>query len=314
METKTYLSIFALVSISLLCLNVKGQTAFPSLPSTVSPKPISTDLSSSSSSINNSGTVVVMESTMGTNLLSHTETPHPSASSVGVSTQSVLEKNFTSGNVTEKTLVTSSANQTDPSNTPLGPDTPHTPRTPVSLTTLSIHVFNSSTHNPKINSSTTATTITTITSTAKSSPPRPETTTNTPSTTQPNSTHSFYPKPTTTTSTTPPAIPQSVPQPNTSSSTQSLAPTSSGPAEAKTQTDTPSELNVVNGQPISHNDPALDPLQAGLVSAFIVSAALITLLLFIRKWRQNQQPEFRRLQDLPMDDMMEDTPLSMYSY
>ncbi|XP_030584196.1 cell wall integrity and stress response component 4-like [Archocentrus centrarchus] len=58
---------------------------------------------------------------------------------------------------------------------------------------------------------------------------------------------------------------------------------------------------------------ALDPLLAGLVSAFIIAAVIITLLLFLKLRRRGNRPEFHRLQELPMDDM-EDTPLSMYSY
>lgn len=74
----------------------------------------------------------------------------------------------------------------------------------------------------------------------------------------------------------------------------------------------PSKLNV--GEEIVHEGPTLDPLLAGLVSAFIIAAVIITLLLFLKLRRRDSRPEFRRLQDLPMDDMMEDTPLSMYSY
>lgn len=73
-----------------------------------------------------------------------------------------------------------------------------------------------------------------------------------------------------------------------------------------------SQLNV--GEEIVHEGPTLDPLLAGLVSAFIIAAVIITLLLFLKLRRRDSRPEFRRLQDLPMDDMMEDTPLSMYSY
>lgn len=72
------------------------------------------------------------------------------------------------------------------------------------------------------------------------------------------------------------------------------------------------QLNV--GEEIVHEGPTLDPLLAGLVSAFIIAAVIITLLLFLKLRRRDSRPEFRRLQDLPMDDMMEDTPLSMYSY
>ncbi|KAK6308948.1 hypothetical protein J4Q44_G00204110 [Coregonus suidteri] len=114
------------------------------------------------------------------------------------------------------------------------------------------------------------------------------------------------------------AEPTSESQPQTSSTTQlppASTPASSPPAQAKTHANTPSQLNMVNaGEPVFHNgSPALDPLLAGLVSAFTVTAAIITLLLFIKLRRRDQWPEFLRLQDLPMDDMMEDTPLSMYS-
>uniref|UniRef100_A0AAV2KTC1 Uncharacterized protein n=1 Tax=Knipowitschia caucasica TaxID=637954 RepID=A0AAV2KTC1_KNICA len=77
---------------------------------------------------------------------------------------------------------------------------------------------------------------------------------------------------------------------------------------------TPSPLNVGEDTTVVHEVPALDPLLAGLVSAFIIAAVIITLLLFLKLRRRDSRPEFRRLQDLPMDDMMEDTPLSMYSY
>ena len=49
-----------------------------------------------------------------------------------------------------------------------------------------------------------------------------------------------------------------------------------------------------------HNTPTLDPLLAGLVSAFIITAVIITLLLFLKLRRRDNRPEFRRLQDLPM--------------
>lgn len=77
---------------------------------------------------------------------------------------------------------------------------------------------------------------------------------------------------------------------------------------------TPSQLNVGEETTVVHEGPTLDPLLAGLVSAFIIAAVIITLLLFLKLRRRDSRPEFRRLQDLPMDDMMEDTPLSMYSY
>ncbi|XP_035379875.1 flocculation protein FLO11 isoform X2 [Electrophorus electricus] len=79
----------------------------------------------------------------------------------------------------------------------------------------------------------------------------------------------------------------------------------STPVQAKA-----SELNVGDDE----SSTSLDPLLAGLVSVFVVTTAIISLLIFLKFRHQNERPEFRRLQDLPMDDMMEDTPLSMYSY
>ncbi|KAI4890310.1 hypothetical protein NFI96_017719 [Prochilodus magdalenae] len=43
-----------------------------------------------------------------------------------------------------------------------------------------------------------------------------------------------------------------------------------------------------------------DPLLAALVSIFIVSTALVSLMLFLRFRQQSEHPEFHRLQDLPM--------------
>ncbi|XP_076009699.1 uncharacterized protein LOC143003085 [Genypterus blacodes] len=93
-----------------------------------------------------------------------------------------------------------------------------------------------------------------------------------------------------------------------------LTPPSSPPAQAKAHVDIPSQLTVGGDATVAHDSPTLDPLLAGLVSAFIITAVIITLLLFLKLRRRDNRPEFRRLQDLPMDDMMEDTPLSMYSY
>ncbi|XP_053734240.1 uncharacterized protein LOC128766689 isoform X2 [Synchiropus splendidus] len=78
-------------------------------------------------------------------------------------------------------------------------------------------------------------------------------------------------------------------------------------------TDTSSKLNIKGDTKKDSKSPPLDPLLAGLVSAFIITAVIITLLLFLKLRRRDTRPEFRRLQELPMDDM-EDTPLSMYSY
>nr|XP_023650300.1 dentin sialophosphoprotein-like isoform X3 [Paramormyrops kingsleyae] len=79
-------------------------------------------------------------------------------------------------------------------------------------------------------------------------------------------------------------------------------------------THTATSASHSSGEDPHGSEPRLDPLLAGLVSVFILTAAVITLLLFLKFRRRNNQPEFRRLQDLPMDDMMEDAPLSMYSY
>lgn len=110
----------------------------------------------------------------------------------------------------------------------------------------------------------------------------------------------------------PPASKQNRTHSETSS--ESLVATTSPSAEAKAHANTPSQLNVGEGTTVVHDSPTLDPLLAGLVSAFIITAVIITLLLFLKLRRRDNRPEFRRLQDLPMDDMMEDTPLAMYSY
>ncbi|GAA6103104.1 cell wall protein DAN4 isoform X1 [Tachysurus ichikawai] len=100
----------------------------------------------------------------------------------------------------------------------------------------------------------------------------------------------------------------------TTTTTTTTQPTefSSTTVLAKARVDTPSELNV--GDSTENASTSMDPLLAGLVSMFVVSAAIVSLLIFLKFRHRNERPEFRRLQDLPMDDMMEDTPLSMYSY
>ncbi|XP_018589799.1 mucin-5AC [Scleropages formosus] len=81
--------------------------------------------------------------------------------------------------------------------------------------------------------------------------------------------------------------------------------------QAKVNENSPSQLNVgEKDQDLRRSGPLL----AGLVSVFVLAAAVISLLLFLKFRQRSSRPEFRRLQDLPMDDMMEDTPLSMYSY
>uniref|UniRef100_A0A8C3JZ80 Flocculation protein FLO11-like n=1 Tax=Calidris pygmaea TaxID=425635 RepID=A0A8C3JZ80_9CHAR len=57
-----------------------------------------------------------------------------------------------------------------------------------------------------------------------------------------------------------------------------------------------------------------DPLVITVISVFIIMVGILGLVGFLRYRQHNSRMEFRRLQDLPMDDMMEDTPLSLYSY
>ncbi|KAM6415380.1 uncharacterized protein O9250_005464 [Rhynochetos jubatus] len=62
------------------------------------------------------------------------------------------------------------------------------------------------------------------------------------------------------------------------------------------------------------NPTRADPLVITVISVFIVMVGILGLVGFLRYRQHNSRMEFRRLQDLPMDDMMEDTPLSLYSY
>ncbi|XP_034979718.2 mucin-2 [Zootoca vivipara] len=57
-----------------------------------------------------------------------------------------------------------------------------------------------------------------------------------------------------------------------------------------------------------------DPLVIAVIFIFIVTVGILALMGFLRYRQRSGQLQFRRLQDLPMDDMMEDTPLSLYSY
>ncbi|KAK7944785.1 hypothetical protein WMY93_000513 [Mugilogobius chulae] len=81
-----------------------------------------------------------------------------------------------------------------------------------------------------------------------------------------------------------------------------------------THQDAPSQLNVGGEDFQGSVRRSLDPLLAGLLSVFIVTSAVIFVVLFLKFRQQNSNPEFHRLQDLPMDDLMEDTPLSRYTY
>lgn len=79
----------------------------------------------------------------------------------------------------------------------------------------------------------------------------------------------------------------------------------------------PPELNVGDEDlkgPRHRSSSPLDPLLAGLLSVFIVTTAIVFVILFLKFRQRNNHPEFHRLQDLPMDDLMEDTPLSRYTY
>lgn len=44
----------------------------------------------------------------------------------------------------------------------------------------------------------------------------------------------------------------------------------------------------------------LDPLMAGLLSVFIVTTAIVFIVLFLKFRQRTNHPEFHRLQDLPM--------------
>ncbi|KAK6302826.1 hypothetical protein J4Q44_G00271810 [Coregonus suidteri] len=76
----------------------------------------------------------------------------------------------------------------------------------------------------------------------------------------------------------------------------------------------PSELTVEDEDKGPHLHSPLDPLLASLVSIFIVTTAVVSVGLFLKFRQRTDHPEFHRLQDLPMDDLMEDTPLSRYTY
>ncbi|XP_032387158.1 uncharacterized protein si:ch73-344o19.1 isoform X2 [Etheostoma spectabile] len=89
-----------------------------------------------------------------------------------------------------------------------------------------------------------------------------------------------------------------------------------GPA-GPTHREVPSELNVGDEElkgPRYRSSSPLDPLLAGLLSVFIVTTAIVFIVLFLKFRQRTNHPEFHRLQDLPMDDLMEDTPLSRYTY
>ncbi|XP_077414811.1 uncharacterized protein LOC144044342 [Vanacampus margaritifer] len=88
---------------------------------------------------------------------------------------------------------------------------------------------------------------------------------------------------------------------------------SHGTPAAGQHPDVPSELNI-GDEDLKRQRPrsyaALDPFLAGLLSVFIIITAMVFIVVFLRFRQQTDQPEFHRLQDIPMDDLMEDTPLS----
>ncbi|KAM9324164.1 uncharacterized protein PAF06_000166, partial [Gastrophryne carolinensis] len=58
-----------------------------------------------------------------------------------------------------------------------------------------------------------------------------------------------------------------------------------------------------------------NPIFVMIVSVFTIVVVMVVVIVGFRRYKKrNRRTEFRRLQDLPMDDMMEDTPLSLYSY
>lgn len=73
---------------------------------------------------------------------------------------------------------------------------------------------------------------------------------------------------------------------------------------------------MVNGKPVSNpNQSKVDPLVIGMITVFFIIIGIVSLLGYLKYRQRVNQPEFRRLHELPMDDMMEeDTPLSLYSY
>ncbi|XP_041848981.1 putative protein TPRXL isoform X2 [Melanotaenia boesemani] len=116
-------------------------------------------------------------------------------------------------------------------------------------------------------------------------------------------------------STVPTSTTQRRSEPPPASTPQTLA--SDHVPAAPTHAEVPSQLKVgdedLEGSH-RHSSSPLDPLLAGLLSVFIVTTAIVFIVLFLKFRQRTNHPEFHRLQDLPMDDLMEDTPLSRYTY
>ncbi|KAK2901326.1 hypothetical protein Q8A67_009441 [Cirrhinus molitorella] len=113
------------------------------------------------------------------------------------------------------------------------------------------------------------------------------------------------------------APPFTVTYPQTSQVTLTSSSKATGPAPLEKDQDEPSELDVGDQESgkVSHRPSSpLDPLLAALVTIFIICTAMVSAVLFLRFRQRSEHPEFHRLQDLPMDDLLEDTPLSRYTY
>ncbi|XP_050991319.1 mucin-7 [Labeo rohita] len=105
--------------------------------------------------------------------------------------------------------------------------------------------------------------------------------------------------------------------PQTSQVTLTSSSKVTGPAPLEKDQDEPSELDVgdqESGKVPHRPSSPLDPLLAALVTIFIICTAMVSAVLFLRFRQRSEHPEFHRLQDLPMDDLLEDTPLSRYTY
>ncbi|OCT82662.1 uncharacterized protein XB5735880.S [Xenopus laevis] len=80
----------------------------------------------------------------------------------------------------------------------------------------------------------------------------------------------------------------------------------------------PAVLNVGDGEkdvPSYYSKNNSNPLFVMIVSIFTIMVVTVAVMVGFQRYRRNnRRTEFRRLQDLPMEDMMEDTPLSLYSY
>ncbi|XP_077133205.1 uncharacterized protein LOC143787915 [Ranitomeya variabilis] len=96
------------------------------------------------------------------------------------------------------------------------------------------------------------------------------------------------------------------------------APTASAPHTTRAEVQKgPSVLEVGDEKDLTSypSRSSSNPLFVMIVSVFTIMVLMVVVVVgFHRYKKRNSRTEFRRLQDLPMDDMMEDTPLSLYSY